>query len=245
MSRKPLGQEVSEEDVLNAAKKIFCEYGFDNTNLNDIARELNTTRTPIYYYFENKQNLYEAVVKKHLTGKLETYTELFASDMPFFDKVRKDLDLSSHLRLAEKELFTGINSKPQLAAARDFQTDIMHRIHKMKTQYIQKAIDDKILRPDTDVESFMVYFYVISLGIEAVDKQDGWYDMTEARISRLIDTVLDAIMLRYKALCPVRADIYIYYNASGKNRAEAKSTSLIGGMCFLIWWGEERMRYYA
>ena len=37
-------------------------------------------------------------------------------------------------------------------------------------------------------------------GIEAVDKQDGWYDMTEARISRLIDTVLDAIMLRYKAL---------------------------------------------
>lgn len=31
-------------------------------------------------------------------------------------------------------------------------------------------------------------------------KQDGWYDMTEARISRLIDTVLDAIMLRYKAL---------------------------------------------
>ena len=177
MSRKPLGQEVSEEDVLNAAKKIFCEYGF-----------------------ENKQNLYEAVVKKHLTGKLETYTELFASDMPFFDKVRKDLDLSSHLRLAEKELFTGINSKPQLAAARDFQTDIMHRIHKMKTQYIQKAIDDKILRPDTDVESFMVYFYVISLGIEAVDKQDGWYDMTEARISRLIDTVLDAIMLRYKAL---------------------------------------------
>ena len=71
MSRKPLGQEVSEEDVLNAAKKIFCEYGFDNTNLNDIARELNTTRTPIYYYFENKQNLYEAVVKKHLTGKLD------------------------------------------------------------------------------------------------------------------------------------------------------------------------------
>ena len=53
-------------------------------------------------------------MKKHLTGKLETYTELFASDMPFFDKVRKDLDLSSHLRLAEKELFTGINSKPQL-----------------------------------------------------------------------------------------------------------------------------------
>ena len=191
MSRKPLGQEVSEEAILEVAKKYFCKYGFDNTNLNDIAAEMNITR---------KQKLYEAVAKKHLTGKLEKYTELFASDMPFFDKVRVDLELSSHLRLAEKELFTGVDSKPALVKVKEFQTDIMHRIHKMKTRYIQKAIDDKILRPDTDVESFMVYFYVISLGIEAVDKQDGWYEMTESRITRLIDTVLDAIMLRYKAL---------------------------------------------
>ena len=200
MSRKPLGQEVSEEAILEVAKKYFCKYGFDNTNLNDIAADMNITRTPIYYYFESKQKLYEAVAKKHLTGKLEKYTELFASDMPFFDKVRVDLELSSHLRLAEKELFTGVDSKPTLVKVKEFQTDIMHRIHKMKTRYIQKAIDDKILRPDTDVESFMVYFYVISLGIEAVDKQDGWYEMTESRITRLIDTVLDAIMLRYKAL---------------------------------------------
>lgn len=200
MSRKPLGQEVTEEEILSVAKKYFCKYGFESTNLNDIANEMKITRTPIYYYFENKQKLYIAVTRKHLLGKLEKYTELFASDMPFFDKIRADLELSSHLRLAEKELFSGIDSKSQLAEVKEFQTEVMHRIHQMKTKYIQKAIDDKILRPDTDVESFMVYFYVIALGVEAVDKQDGWYDMTESRISRLIDTVIDAIKMRYKAL---------------------------------------------
>lgn len=200
MSRKPLGQEVAEEEILQVAKKYFCKYGFDNTNLNDIAQDMNITRTPIYYYFGNKLNLYEAVTKKHMLWKLEQYTTLFSSDIPFFEKVRKDLYLSSHLRLDEKELFTGVDSKPQMENVKIFQTEVMHKIHQMKTQYIQKAIDDKILRPDTDVESFMVYFYVISLGVEAVDRQDGWYDMTEARISRLIDTVLDAIMMRYKAL---------------------------------------------
>lgn len=200
MSRKPLGREVAEEDILKTAKNHFCKNGYDNTNLNDIADEMNITRTPIYYYFGNKQKLYEAVIKKHMLGKLQQYTELFASDIPFFEKIRKDLELSSHLRLAEKELFSGINFKPQLEDIKKFQTDVMRNIHHMKTQYIQKAIDDKILRPDTDVESFMVYFYVISMGVEAVDKQDGWYDMTEGRISRLIDTVIDAIKLRYKAL---------------------------------------------
>lgn len=200
MSRKPLGQEVTEEEILSVSKKFFCKFGFESTNLNDIAKEMNITRTPIYYYFENKQKLYCAVTRKHLLGKLEKYAELFASDMPFFDKIRADLDLSSHLRLSEGELFTGVNSKPQLAEVKEFQTEVMHRIHNMKTKYIQQAIDDKILRPDTDIETFMVYFYVISLGVEAVDRQDGWYDMTEARITRLIDTVVDAIQMRYKSI---------------------------------------------
>lgn len=200
MSRKPLGQEVTEEEILQVAKKHFCEKGYDNTNLNDIADEMNITRTPIYYYFGNKLKLYEAVARKHMLWKLDQYTKLFSGDMPFFEKVRRDLDLSSHLRLEEKELFSSISSKHEMESIKCFQTDVMHKIHIMKTQYIQKAIDDKILRPDTDVEAFMVYFYVISLGVEAVDKQDGWYDMTESRISRLIDTVLDGIMLRYKAL---------------------------------------------
>ena len=48
MSRKPQGQEVSESDILNAAKKVFTIYGYERTNLNDIAAELNITRTPIY-----------------------------------------------------------------------------------------------------------------------------------------------------------------------------------------------------
>ena len=69
---------------------------------------------------------------------------------------------------------------------RDFVSEKARRI---KPSGIRKFFD--IVAKSSDV---------ISLGIEAVDKQDGWYDMTEARISRLIDTVLDAIMLRYKAL---------------------------------------------
>ena len=148
MSRKPLGQEVSEEAILEVAKKYFCKYGFDNTNLNDIAAEMNITRTPIYYYFESKQKLYEAVAKKHLTGKLEKYTELFASDMPFFDKVRVDLELSSHLRLAEKELFTGVDSKPALVKVKEFQTDMLAFFDREHPEIVQEIEVRRVLDDD-------------------------------------------------------------------------------------------------
>lgn len=199
MSRTPEQLKVTEEEILDVSLKHFSMHGYEGTNLNDIANELNITRTPIYYYFNNKLGLYESVTKRHLLSKKAQYTSIFTSDLPFFEKVRKDLLVSSHLRLSEQVLFAGIDTNPKLTEARDIQNQVMREIHEMKTENIRKAVADKILRPDTDVEQFMIYFYVISLGIEAVDKQTE-YEITEERMDKLVDTVLDGIISKYKAI---------------------------------------------
>ena len=199
MSRTPEQFKVTEEEILDVSLKHFSMHGYEGTNLNDIANELNITRTPIYYYFNNKLGLYESVTKRHLLSKKAQYTSIFTSDLPFFEKVRKDLLVSSHLRLSEQVLFAGIYTNPKLTEARDIQNQVMREIHEMKTENIRKAVADKILRPDTDVEQFMIYFYVISLGIEAVDKQTE-YEITEERMDKLVDTVLDGIISKYKAI---------------------------------------------
>lgn len=199
MSRTPEQFKVTEEEILDVSLKHFSMHGYEGTNLNDIANKLNITRTPIYYYFNNKLGLYESVTKRHLLSKKAQYTSIFTSDLPFFEKVRKDLLVSSHLRLSEQVLFAGIDTNPKLTEARDIQNQVMREIHEMKTENIRKAVADKILRPDTDVEQFMIYFYVISLGIEAVDKQTE-YEITEERMDKLVDTVLDGIISKYKAI---------------------------------------------
>ena len=199
MSRTPEQFKVTEEEILDVSLKHFSMHGYEGTNLNDIANELNITRTPIYYYFNNKLGLYESVTKRHLLSKKAQYTSIFTSDLPFFEKVRKDLLVSSHLMLSEQVLFAGIDTNPKLTEARDIQNQVMREIHEMKTENIRKAVADKILRPDTDVEQFMIYFYVISLGIEAVDKQTE-YEITEERMDKLVDTVLDGIISKYKAI---------------------------------------------
>lgn len=199
MSRTPEQFKVTEEEILDVSLKHFSMHGYEGTNLNDIANELNITRTPIYYYFNNKLGLYESVTKRHLLSKKAQYTSIFTSNLPFFEKVRKDLLVSSHLRLSEQVLFAGVDTNPKLTEARDIQNQVMREIHEMKTENIRKAVADKILRPDTDVEQFMIYFYVISLGIEAVDKQTE-YEITEERMDKLVDTVLDGIISKYKAI---------------------------------------------
>lgn len=84
MSRTPEQFKVTEEEILDVSLKHFSMHGYEGTNLNDIANELNITRTPIYYYFNNKLGLYESVTKRHLLSKKAQYTSIFTSDLPFF-----------------------------------------------------------------------------------------------------------------------------------------------------------------
>lgn len=52
------------EAILNAAQKKFGQYGLAKTTMNDIATEMGMGKASIYYYFPNKEALYEAVVVK-------------------------------------------------------------------------------------------------------------------------------------------------------------------------------------
>lgn len=49
--------------VLDSACKLFGEYGYQKTSLEDIAKDCGTTIRPIYHYYGNKKNLFLAVVE--------------------------------------------------------------------------------------------------------------------------------------------------------------------------------------
>lgn len=48
-----------KEDILEAAYQVFYEKGYSKANLNEIAAICNTSRTPIYYHFKDKENLHK------------------------------------------------------------------------------------------------------------------------------------------------------------------------------------------
>lgn len=47
-----------KEDILEASFTVFAEKGYAKANLNEIAAICNTSRTPIYYHFKDKENLH-------------------------------------------------------------------------------------------------------------------------------------------------------------------------------------------
>ena len=55
-----------ESQLLTIARRLFARRGFEGTSLRDIAEEAKITKAALYYYFPNKDALYERVVVEAL-----------------------------------------------------------------------------------------------------------------------------------------------------------------------------------
>jgi AcrR family transcriptional regulator len=56
-----------EQHILEAAKELFTKRGFANVAMRDICRAADVTPPTIYYYFKNKEALFDAVVRETIT----------------------------------------------------------------------------------------------------------------------------------------------------------------------------------
>jgi AcrR family transcriptional regulator len=96
---------------VNAAGDIFSKYGYKKTTMDDIALALGKGKSSIYYYFRNKEEIFQAVLeqevillksklqkavngKKHHKGKLKAYiiTRMkgFESMLNFYNAVKNE-----------------------------------------------------------------------------------------------------------------------------------------------------------
>lgn len=57
--------------IIDSATKYFSRYGFHKTTMDEIARNIHKAKGVLYYYFKNKEDLFNEVLKKEL-GSVKT-----------------------------------------------------------------------------------------------------------------------------------------------------------------------------
>ncbi len=74
--------EIREQIVLTASN-IFSKYGFRKATMDEIAHSMGKGKSSIYYYFESKEEIYEAVIERE-AGLLrrEVIKSISGSDDP-------------------------------------------------------------------------------------------------------------------------------------------------------------------
>jgi len=64
--RKPKPKDEIRDQIIELARNIFSKYGFQKSNINDIALAGGKGKSTLYYYFDSKEDIFKAVVESEL-----------------------------------------------------------------------------------------------------------------------------------------------------------------------------------
>lgn len=73
-------EEIIRGEFIEAASRLFQQYGLQKTTMEDIAKALGKGKSTLYYYFANKDEVFQAVVLKEID---EVYTAVYRNVSEF------------------------------------------------------------------------------------------------------------------------------------------------------------------
>ncbi len=79
--------EAMRQRILDIAAGVFQRFGFSKTTMDDIAHGIERRKSTLYYYFQSKDEVFEAVVSKELAVQVQGVEELEAEGLNARDTV--------------------------------------------------------------------------------------------------------------------------------------------------------------
>ena len=76
------------EQIVEAARQVFAKFGFRKTTMDEIAYALRKGKSSIYYYFEGKEEIYQAVIEKEASILKKTIEDSLAKQTNPVEKLR-------------------------------------------------------------------------------------------------------------------------------------------------------------
>lgn len=82
-----MSSEKTRLQLLTAAQKVFVKKGYENTTMSDIALESGNGRRTLYSYFNNKIEIYQAVIDQELQRIIDSINAIAEKDTPPQQKI--------------------------------------------------------------------------------------------------------------------------------------------------------------
>jgi TetR/AcrR family transcriptional regulator len=142
--------EESRAAILQAAAQEFAELGIAGARTDAIAREAGVNKALLYYYFKDKETLYDAVLDDAFSGMKTTVFQVLDSDLPPREKVMAYAGAYFDF-LAAKPLYPRLMQR-EMMRARDGQSPHIDKLVRNYFQPIFARISEVVRQGVTDGE---------------------------------------------------------------------------------------------
>ena len=191
-------KDARPEEIIAAALDLFVERGFATTRLDDVAARAGVSKGTLYLYFENKEDLFKAVVRGNMLPVLqhgEALVENFAgsSSELLRQLVRGWWGLTGSTKVAglPKLVIAEAGNFPDLAEF--YYREVILRAHSMFRRVLQRGTDAGEFR-EVDVDH-LVHVALAPLVMLAVWSHSfACCEQEHLQPQRYLDTYLDMLL---------------------------------------------------
>lgn len=186
--------EHIKERILEKAAEAFVANGYAGVNLQDIADAAGISRGPLYYHFNNKEELFAATVRKLIKEQRENYERVLSMDAPILDILREEY---TQCLSYSNTLLQTMAGQPELQNFPEYQ-EFSHWLYNRKKEVFIAAKEKGAFREDCDPNRLVTFLYVFYSGIiQMRQRRSAGFELTD---SDMLDNSVDAFLNIVKAL---------------------------------------------
>lgn len=145
-------KDARPQELLAAALQQFVERGYAATRLEDVARSAGVSKGTLYLYFENKEELFKAVVRENIVSSIgEAEQAVAAFEGPSAELLRAILMQwweevgSTRLAGMTKLMMAEANNFPDLASF--YNEEVIVRAHGLIVSVLARGVERGEFRP--------------------------------------------------------------------------------------------------
>jgi len=157
--------ENTKEKIIEVAIECFGEYGYDGTSMRMIAEKSGVSKPAIYYYFPDKEHLFEGIFNYIMEKFMTNLRNISNSEKNAKEKL-KDILLYRFIPIKKSSMIKRFASRIFMSESKNIvkldHKSLFQKQEKIIIKIIQQGIDEGIFRPDIDKKLFLYSLIGIS-----------------------------------------------------------------------------------
>ena len=193
LNRRQAAKVRTRQKVLDAARQLFAERGYEPATIRDIAKGAGLSTGAVFANFQDKAELFEAVLATDMVQLAETMKAAAAAESSTRARVLAALGAGYHGSLEQLPLVQAVIARSwfQPVAAEMRTRAAIKPILSVVTDTLQAGVREGELRQDADVRLLSELIYDAFLSNYRRAAYDGW---TTAQLSERIGKQVDVIL---------------------------------------------------
>ncbi|SFS31887.1 TetR/AcrR family transcriptional regulator [Brevundimonas viscosa] len=199
LNRRQAAKVRTRQKVLDAARALFAERGYEPATIRDIAKGAGMSTGAVFANFQDKAELFEAVLTEDLARLGETLRAAAASESSVRGRILAALTAAYHGTLEQLPLVQAVVARSwfQPVAAEMRMREAIKPVTAVVADVVQAGVREGELRQDADVRLLSDLIYAAFLSNYRRAAYDGWnMEQLDAQLQKQVDVILAGALAR-------------------------------------------------